>query len=514
MSSLHSLSPARITFRRPFFPARNPFLRHLPIALVLLGSFVINSVGLTWGLPNFSDWSIDSVAPHRVWQGIEYHFSNGWWGPYPPLHLELLAALYVPYLQYLKITGGFSGEATPEALADPLHALGNLILIARVVSVLMGVGVVLIVFLIVRELFDRRAALFAAAMVTVNHVFVYYAHAANVDVAYLFWALLGVYAFVMVLKRGSVGDYSLFALFATFAICTKDQAYGLFLLSPLPILWQRHREQRAAGRMNRRSTALLQDWVRLVFDRRNVVAAAAASMAFVLAHNLPLNLDGFVAHVRFLIGPGSDPFQEFPATLEGRLRLLHRTGWFLRAELTKPLFLVMLVGSVYCSARFPRRTLPLLLLISSYYLTFINLVLYVRPRHVLPIAIVLGFFGGKLLADLWGAKGWRLITRPTIGAVFAFATIFPLQLDLLFLEESRHDAERWLEQHARAGDIIETFAVPYAIEAFYPRFPAGVKVKAAVWPRECGGSRSGGFNTACCIYRTPIPAGSRRTTSF
>jgi hypothetical protein len=443
-----------------------------------MASLLINGVGVRWGLPNYTDWSIDSIAPHGVWRGIEQHFSNGWWGPYPPLHLELLAVLYVPYLQYLKMTGGFSGEVTTEALADPLHALGNLILMARIVSVLMGVGVVLIVFLVVRELFDRRAAFFAAAMVALNHVFAYYAHAANVDVAYLFWALLGLYAFVMVLKRGSIADYLLFALFATFAICAKDQAYGLFLLSPLLILWQRHGEHRGVSTMDRRSTGRVQEWRSLLFDRRNLVAAAAACMTFVLVHNLPLNLEGFVAHVRFITGSGSDPFQQFPATLAGRLGLLRHTGWYVAAALTKPLFFVTLAGSVYCLLRAPRRTLPLLLLVTSYYLLFINLVLYVYPRQVLPIAIVLSFFGGKLLADLWQARPWRMVTRPAIAAAFAYATIFPLQLDLLFLEESRHDAERWLEQHVRAGDIIETFAPPWALGAYYPRFPARVRVRA------------------------------------
>ena len=116
----------------------------------------------------------------------------------------------------------------------------------------MGTAIILLVYMAVNELFDRRAAIFSALLVAICYPFVYYAHNANVDVPYLFWALLAIIYFLKLLNYGQLKFYVLFAFFATLSICTKDQAYGLFIRSPIPILWIRFREitevaQRARG---------------------------------------------------------------------------------------------------------------------------------------------------------------------------------------------------------------------------------------------------------------------------
>src|SRR5262249_31101678 len=152
---------------------------------------------------------------------------------------------YALLLGGLFLTGGFKNPTTvfPFGLADPLFALTSMILIARIVSAIMGAAIVWISYRTVRELFDRPAALLAALIITLFHPLAYYSHNANVDVPYLFWAFLAIYHYVRMLKYGYLKNYVLFALFATLSICTKDQAYGLFLLSPLPILWLRGMEE-------------------------------------------------------------------------------------------------------------------------------------------------------------------------------------------------------------------------------------------------------------------------------
>ena len=89
---------------------------------------------------------------------------------------------------------------------------------------------VLLVYLAVRELFDRRSALFSSLIVALYYPLVYYAHTANVDVPYLFWALLAIYSFIRVLKQGGLKDYVLFALFGTLAICIKVHNFVLFIV--------------------------------------------------------------------------------------------------------------------------------------------------------------------------------------------------------------------------------------------------------------------------------------------
>ena len=57
------------------------------------------------------------------------------------------------------------------------------------------------------------------------------------------------------------------------SICTKDQAYGLYLLTPLVIVERLWREHRGAGEPN--------PWRRALTDRR-LILTAVASIAFFL----------------------------------------------------------------------------------------------------------------------------------------------------------------------------------------------------------------------------------------
>jgi Dolichyl-phosphate-mannose-protein mannosyltransferase len=336
----------------------------------------------------------------------------------------------------------------------------------------MGVAIVLLVYVIVSYVFDRRSALFSALIVALCYPLVYYAHNANVEVPYLFWALLAIYYFLRLQKDGCLKHYVLFALFGMLSICTKDQAYGLFLFSPLIILWTRFTE------VTRTSSQQLR-WMGIFFDRRLLIAAVVAVGTFVLAHNLLFNFSGFLKHVRWLTGPGSQPWVSYAPTLTGRLQLLWATGAVLAQGFTLPLFGLCIVGAVYCALKFPRYSLPLLFLAASYYFTFINVILYLRLRFVLPIGIILAFFGGKLLADIWHSGPWKKLRRGAICLAFIYAGLFPVQLDLLLMgRESRYAAEQWIQQHFRKDAIVETFAAQNVRLGWdYPRFPHWIKVR-------------------------------------
>ena len=174
----------------------------------------------------------------------------------------------------------------------------------------------------------------------------------------------------------------LFALFGTLSICTKDQAYGLFLLSFLPILWIRFAELRQVSQQQ-------PSLVDVFFDRRLLLAAIVAVATFVLAHNLLFNFSGFLKHVEQIMGPSWRPYADHAPTLVGRLQLLWGTILQLASSLTPPVFMLCLAGSIYCALRFPKYSLPLLFLAVSYYLIIINVVLQVFRRLVLPIGIIM-----------------------------------------------------------------------------------------------------------------------------
>ena len=450
-----------------------PWVReHWSILSVLGLSLILNTVGITWGLPNYIDWAVDTIAPHHVLLAAHHRFSNGWWDFYPPLHYMLIAIPYALLLGGLALTGGLKNPTTvfPFGLADPLFALTSMILIARIVSALMGVAIVWFAYQTVRELFDRRAALFAALIITLFHPLVYYTHNANVDVPYLFWAFLAIYHYVRTLKYGYLRNYVLFALFATLSICTKDQAYGLFLLSPLPILWLRGIEQ--DGPWGPRKT------LGLLLDKRLLIAGAVAAIIFVLAQNLLFNFSGFVNHVAIITGTGWKDYTSHDPTWLGRLKLIRDMIWTLYTGLTPPIFVACAAGSLYCAFKYPRHSLPVLFLAVSFYLTFNTVVVRAAYRFSLPIGIVIGFFGGKLLSVVWYTRSWRILRQVAVCTILLYEGLFVIQLDTLFLTESRYKAEQYIRTHFAEGALVETFA-PHQFHKFYPRFPLSLKVRGS-----------------------------------
>jgi 4-amino-4-deoxy-L-arabinose transferase-like glycosyltransferase len=447
---------------------------HFPIASILVLSFVLNITGITWGLPNHLDWAVDTIVPFDMLEAAYKRFSGGWANIYPPLPYLIQAALSAPLLGYLMLIGGLKAPnpTFPFGLADPLSTMTSIILIARIWSVLLATGIVLLVYLTVQELFDRRSAIFSALVVTLYYPLVYYAHNANVDVPYLFWSALAIYWFLQVLKQGRLKDYVLFAFFGILAICTKDQAYGLFLLSPLPILWTRLME---AGRQPDKQLS----WRPLLWDRRLLAAGVVAIVTFVLGQNLLFNFSGFINHIQIIVGPGSALYAAYAPTLSGQLQLFWATIWELAVGMTLPLFLLCLIGCIYCTVKFPRHSLPLLFLAMSYYLTLISVVRYVPLRFVLPIGIIMAFFGGKVISDIWQQGRWQTLRRVAVCLAFGYAALVVIQLDVLLINDPRYAAEQWLRENIREGAVIETFAPNESFLKHYPRFPLSVKVRSS-----------------------------------
>ena len=166
----------------------------LVLGLLLLASLALNAWMVTWGLPSTTGWAPDEILPSAVLEARARGFSNGWHDKYPPLHFRLLSGLYSPML-----AGG--GASVP---TETYH---RLFLAGRLLTVAMGVGCILLVFLCGRRVLDERKALIAAAIVTVMAPFVFYAKLANVDVPYLFWWLLSLLFLLRALDDHRLVDY-------------------------------------------------------------------------------------------------------------------------------------------------------------------------------------------------------------------------------------------------------------------------------------------------------------------
>ena len=294
---------------------------------VLAGSLILNVVGIWWGLPG-GNWVPDELTPVSVIQAAAQRFAHGWFNRYPPFHFYVLTAAFSP-LMLLDWLGRVDlGGVVPYTL---------LALVGRLVSVAAAVGTLLAVYACGAQTFGKRAGIFAAAIFALVTPFVYYAKTANLDVPYLFWFALSLVFYLRVLESVRLRDFIGFAACATLAVCTKDQAYGLYLLIPFAIVGRVWRFNRAAGVRRPLARALL--------DARLAIAAGVAIVLFVIAHNVLFNVTGFLDHVR-TITYASATYRDFEPTLAGRIALLRLSVNLVRAAWGWPMFLVVVAGMV------------------------------------------------------------------------------------------------------------------------------------------------------------------------
>lgn len=410
----------------------DPILRTL--AVVVAGSTALNVIGISWGLP--SAWIGDELTPKAVLIALSQHFSSGWFDRYPPLHFYVLTAVYSPLLALDRL---HYVHLSDDARVTLLSILG------RLTSIAAACGTMIAVYVAGARAFGRRAGLFAAAALGLVPIFVFYAKAANPELPFVFWFAVALVFYLRALDTLALRDIVALFVAAALSVCTKDQAYALFLTLPFVLMTR----------------------LRSFTDRRIWIGGAVAALVFVAVQNIPLNAHGFVAHVRDITGPGRN-YRMFDATLAGQAALLRLTlaldvrtwGW--------PLFAASAAGLVVAVRRADTRAsaIRLTLIVLSYYLGFVAVILYDYDRYLLPVCVVQALFAGVALDALVGAAYWR---RLATVAILAYSLLYAAMVDVLMTRDSRYDAERWLSAHVRREQLVGT-AFPRVVEPRLARF--------------------------------------------
>jgi hypothetical protein len=401
--------------------------------LILAMSFVLFAAGLWWGLPDVRGWAPDEITPGSVVDGLRMLFSNGWYDRYPPFHFYLLSLLYAPFLVLHKLH-----------ILDlrQLSSYTLLFYLGRLLTVIMGTGTIYLVYRCGREIFDRRAALASALIAALIVPFEYYSKTVNLDVPYIFWFVVSLYFFLRILKTRRTIYYLLFAGAAVLSVCTKDQAYGLFVLAPLPVVlfdWKSKRKSEPGLSL-----------LRSLFDKNYLYAILAGTALFLVIHNLAFNLQGFLGHVKLITGGASESYRIYPRSLSGEVRLLGLTLRQIQGSFGWPLLLVCGGGLVWSLVRKKKNgvLLSLLVFAASYYVFYIGAILFNCDRYNLPICVVLSFFGGGLIADQW-RPGVKLFKAKSVllAIVFIYSFFYSLSVDILMISDSRYAVERWMRQN-------------------------------------------------------------------
>ncbi|MEO6573161.1 MAG: glycosyltransferase family 39 protein, partial [Polyangiaceae bacterium] len=359
-----------------------------PLAWVLLAMFVLHVIGIGWGMPASDGWEDDGIAPRDFLVGTHDTYLPGHFFTYPPVHLVTLTILTSPVSLYaLAHAQSLSAaDVVSEFIKVPYMTIFTLV--ARMVSVLMSLGIAYALAKAAEEIRGKRAGVFVAVVVGLNVPFTYYAHTSNLDVPYLFWASFALLGLVRVIARHDLRGLRRALVFAALAVGTKDQAYALFLLSvPLAIvLWLViDPEARAKARS---------------IVRELVIGGAIATGLLLLIDGAITNPSGFSQRIAFLLGPASQDHAFYPATLAGKVQIVKDIGGTFGQFYPWPIALLVVVG-IAAHVAWTRRTpaklvaglLPLFVAI-SFTICFNFAARRSEHRFALPQLLLLGYYGG------------------------------------------------------------------------------------------------------------------------
>ncbi|MGH8546213.1 MAG: ArnT family glycosyltransferase, partial [Gammaproteobacteria bacterium] len=350
-----------------------------------------------------------------------------------------------------------------------------LALLTRMVSALMGVGVVLCAYVIGSILFGKRAGLVSAVLITGCYPIVYFAHTSNVDVPALFWTALAVAAVLVCADYGSRRAAVVAGLAAGMALFTKEQIIGVLIA--LPVVW------------------LLRLWGRGTLQSReswkHVATAGGMFLAVtVVAGNLWWNPAGFVNRWLFLLGmlppeirAKYAPYQfslQKPTgySVTGEMTHLLNTLGNVVEGLTAPVAIFCVLGAAWALWRYPRQAAVPLVLALSYYIFSLRSIVTLNVKYTIPLQYLLlilaGAAGGVLIDRISHASGSVARAAATLLAVIVLgAALLPgIDMDRLLADDPRYAAEAWLQAHVPAGAQVETYQSPTRL----PRFAPDVRV--------------------------------------
>lgn len=451
---------AAVSWRDPWFAA-------------VLGLAAVSfSLQLSWGLPNGNaSWAADAIGPITAMGIVRHSFAewnSGWYYFKYPLGYPFLVFLAAsPYMFWLLLTGGWRSPTAvyPYGFEDPERALFVMAMLGRCLNVAFALGVVAVTYGIARRLLGPWPARIAAFLLATAYPLIYYAHTTNLDISYLFWLLLALYAAIAAAESRELRPWAVLGVAAAMAVSTKEQGFAFLL--PLPII-----------ALSRRVAI---HGIAELWGRRFLAMASAAIVSAVVANNIWFNPMGFVARIAFLLGRPLEPVKvrlapvEFGVWKGAKEWVYVRQLWDgVESTLGAPVVVVAMVGLVLLLFR--RRTAAAWLLVpaaAQYYLSLRGLDL-ITLRYLLPISAIAAILAGYALTEvsrLAGARPWRVAPIAVGGMLGLLSLARAVDMHWLLYDDSRYRAEAWIAENAPPGDVVEY----YQKETFVPRFADSVR---------------------------------------
>jgi len=392
------------------------------------------------------------------------------------LHLYLLGVFFVPYVGFLIITGrlgdiiraassietaGINPWQGPEVFVSALY---DFVVIGRILSVLAGIATIYVTFRIANRIYNRRAGLIAAGLLSVSSIFVDIAHYATEDSLLVLLITTTLLFIVRHEQRRSKRELLLAAFLAGLAFSAKATAGTLIFPLVLAFAYRNilDRNLKLSGLHGLRE---------LVTSGLQYVAAATA--AYVLTTpSILLYPRLWWSDFVFEIGNRSTPYTPT------------EPGWFVQlGNLANGLGLVLFIVSILslllvcwriCTNRAYRS--PALYLLLFIIPTFLIIGSWetLDPWYLNPLVPALIIFSAGFFDSGLRAREWRRTTQVLLTVVVVVSFLYTGFAVQQFENDSRTQATEWMDDNIEEAAIIDTHSTHH----YLPAFPANATVEA------------------------------------
>ncbi len=428
---------------------------------VLVIAAVLFTLELSWGLPNGnSSWAADAIGPVTS-LGIVYRsfseWNSGWYYfKYPLGWPFLLFVAQSPVLVWQFATGRWSSPSTeyPYGFDDPEAALFAMAILGRCLNVVFALGVVAVCYAIARRLLDVWSARLAAFLVATAYPISYYAHTTNLDISYLFWLLLALYAAIVAAGSEDRRVWLLLGASAAMAVSSKEQGFAFLLPLPFMALF----------------APIRRHGLRQLWSAPTLAMAAGAIGTAILANNALFNPLGFVARIAFLLGSPLEPVSVRLAPVEFALWKGAKEGVYaaqvwdgIESTLGWPLVVLGLIGVLVALRRHRRAFVWMAVPIASHYYVSLRGLDLITLRYLLPVSMLVAVFAALAMVELvaWARAGGdtaRLrAAQAVVACVCLLAAARAMEMVWVLGDDPRYRAEDWIAANAPAGGTAEYY---------------------------------------------------------
>ena len=415
---------------------------HLYLSVILLLTFFLQVYGINHGLPHHFDHDESLIVESSMRTGLgdlnPPH--SGWPGS---LHKYLLFFVYGMYFIIGKLLGMFSdvNDFSTYFLLEP----SSFYLIARLGSVLSGIMVILVIYLVGNKLYNKRVALISSLFLCATFTFIDLCHSAKQDVTMVLFMLLSFLYLSLILKTGLRKYYVLAGVFAGLAISEKYNA-GFVVI---PIMTS-HYIWKSSNRESLKNPIL---------DKNILISLLSLGTTFILCNpyiivspsGLWEGLRNLLLNFSFMARVGVQQSSVNP--------YIYLATNILKNGMGITLEIVVVIGLIYCIYRREKEDLLLLSLIIPYILVSGSMKT-MAPHYLLPAMVLLIIMGSlfisSFIVNVFKQKRSQEIAFIVIPILIVLNPLYSIvKYDhLMSLEDTREIAKEWIEKNIKPGSTI------------------------------------------------------------